>query len=87
MEGQEADEQEQRGRRVIPRIPKSFVWRHFEDCQNGKQVKCKLCAEKGKEALYVIKDFSTTSVRDHLRLLKLLGMESELDAASDDEED
>ena len=60
-----AGEQLQEGG-VIPRASRSMVWRYYEDCYNGRQVKCKLCAQKGKEAKYVITDHRTTSIRENL---------------------
>jgi hypothetical protein len=52
--------------RVKPANPKSFVWQHYEDVNDGKHVFCLLCAADTKQQMYQVTDNNTTSLRDHL---------------------
>ena len=54
------------GKRVIPLIPKSKVWRHYRDCFDGEHVTCKLCTDQGKQTKYKVCDGSTGTIRDHI---------------------
>ena len=52
---------------IKPSRPKSEVWEYFDDCFDGKHVKCTVCEMKGKVAKYTVTDGGTKTLRDHIK--------------------
>ena len=52
---------------IKPSKPKSKVWEYFDDCFDGKHVKCRVCEVKGKVSKYTVTDGGTKTLRDHIK--------------------
>ena len=51
---------------VVPKRPKSLVWKQFGDNLNGQHAHCTLYKEKGKAESIKINDFSTQPLCNYL---------------------
>ena len=45
---------------------KAVIWKYFEDLDDGKNARCKICLAKGHEVKYKLSGGSTKSLRSHL---------------------
>ena len=45
---------------------KAVIWKYFEDLDDGKNARCKICLSKGHEVKYKLSGGSTKSLRSHL---------------------